>query len=81
MGKIKLGLIIGLSLVLILVVIQNTAPVLARFLWFSGEVPIIVLLVLTGAGGFILGLLVALLKLRDKKPEPPREYTERIYRT
>lgn len=78
--KIKLGLIIGLSLALILVVIQNTAAVQARFLWFSGEVPVILLLVLTGVGGFGLGLLVALLNLRDKKPEPPREYTERTYR-
>jgi uncharacterized integral membrane protein len=75
-SKIKLGLIAGLSLVLILVIIQNTAPVLARFLWFSGEVPVIVLLVLTGTGGFVLGLLVALLKLRDRKPDSPREYTE-----
>jgi len=80
MSKIKLGLITGLSLALILVVIQNTSSVLARFLWFSGEVPVIVLLVLTGVGGFVLGILVALLKLRDKKPDPPREYTERTYR-
>ena len=77
MRRVKLGLIVAVGLSLILVVIQNTTSVEARFLWFSGEVPVIILLVLTGAGGFILGLLVALLKLRDKKQDPPREYTER----
>lgn len=66
MSKIKLGLIIGLSLVLLLVVIQNTNSVQARFLWLSGEVPVILLLVLTGFGGFILGLLVALFSMRRK---------------
>ena len=81
MRKVKLGLIVALGLALILVVTQNTISVPARFLWFSGEVPVILLLVLTGAGGFVLGMLVTLFNLRDKKPEPPREYTERTYRT
>ncbi len=58
MRKIKLVLIFGVSLALLLIVIQNTTPVQTRFLWFSGEAPVILLLVLTGAGGFILGLLV-----------------------
>jgi len=81
MRRVKLGLIIGLSLALILVVIQNTTSVQARFLWFSGEAPVIFLLVLTGAGGFILGLLVAFLNLHEKRQDPPRDYTERTYRT
>lgn len=81
MRKVKLGLIIGLSLALILVVVQNTTSVRARFLWFSGDTPVILLLVLTGIGGFVLGLLVALLNLRDKKTEPLRDYTERTYRS
>ena len=80
MRKVKLGLIVVVSLALLLVVIQNTISVQARFLWFSGEVPVILLLVLTGVGGFILGLFVALLNLQDKNPHSPGEYTERIYR-
>ncbi|WP_319417415.1 LapA family protein [Marispirochaeta aestuarii] len=69
MQKVKLGLIVGLSLALILVVIQNTTSVRARFLWFSGDAPVILLLVLTGVGGFILGLLVALLNFQNKRPD------------
>lgn len=61
MNGIKLALLLTLSLALVLVVIQNTAPVQARFLWFTAEVPAIVLLFLTAAAGFIAGLLVALL--------------------
>jgi uncharacterized integral membrane protein len=77
----KLALILGLSLALVLVVIQNTTPVQGRFLWFSAEVPVILLLVLTTAGGFILGLLVAIFYQKERKPAPPREYTERTYRS
>lgn len=80
MRKAKLGLILGLSLALILVVVQNTTTVEGRFLWFSAEVPVILLLVLTTAGGFILGLLVAIFYQREKKPSPHSEYTERTYR-
>ena len=61
MKGIKLAFLLTLSLALALVVIQNTAPVQARFLWFTAEVPAIVLLFLTAAAGFISGLLVALL--------------------
>lgn len=85
MRKVKLGVILGLSLALVLVVVQNTSPVQGRFLWFSAEVPAILLLVLAGAGGFILGLLVSHFYQRDKKPDPDphthREYTERTYRS
>ena len=61
MKKIKLVLLLTISLVLVLVVVQNTAPVNARFLWLTAEVPVIVLLFLTAAGGFVSGLLSALL--------------------
>lgn len=40
---------------------KHRSPVQAHFLWFTAEVPAIVLLFLTGAGGFVSGLLVALL--------------------
>jgi uncharacterized integral membrane protein len=64
MKSFKLVMILLISLLLILVVVQNTTPVQARFLWLSAEVPAILLLFLTAAGGFALGLLVALLGKR-----------------
>jgi uncharacterized integral membrane protein len=65
----KLVIILVISIALILIVVQNTAPVEARFLWLTAEVPAILLLFLTAAGGFALGLLVALF---GRKREPGR---------
>lgn len=82
MRRAKLVLIVGLSLALMMVIVQNTSPVLGRFLWFSAEVPAILLLVLTAVGGFVLGLLVAIYYQREKKLNPPqREYIERTFRS
>lgn len=67
MKKVKLGLILIISLGLVLLVVQNTTPVPARFLWFTAEIPAILLLFLTAAGGFVLGMLVTLLVQRHKK--------------
>lgn len=61
MKTAKLIALAVVSLALILIVVQNTASVKARFLWFTGEVPAIVLLILTVAGGFIVGLVTAIL--------------------
>lgn len=61
MKTIKQVLVLTISIALVLVVVQNTAPIQARFLWFTTEMPMILLLFLTAAGGFILGLIVALL--------------------
>jgi uncharacterized integral membrane protein len=69
MKKLKLALILVISLFLALVVVQNTTPVQGRFLWFTAEVPAIILLFLTVAGGFILGLLVAMLIKPGAKQE------------
>lgn len=83
MSKAKLALILTLSVALILVVVQNTTLVRGRFLWFTAEVPVILLLVLTATGGFILGLLVAMFYHRDRNSterQPHTEYTERTYR-
>ncbi len=60
MKTVKLLSILVLAITLAVVVIQNTSPVQVRFLWLSGEMPAILLLFLTSAGGFILGLVVAL---------------------
>lgn len=63
----KLVIILVISIALILLVVQNTAPVEARFMWLTAEVPAVLLLFLAAAGGFALGLLVALL---GRKGEP-----------
>lgn len=60
MKTLKVILIIAVSFALVLLVVQNRAPVQSHFLWFTAEVPSILLLFLTTAGGFIVGLLVAL---------------------
>ena len=80
MRKVTYGIIFGLSLVLVIFTLQNTTSFLARFLWFSGEVPVILLLILAAAGGFILGLLFVVLNSEKKNYRIPKEYTERTYR-
>jgi uncharacterized integral membrane protein len=57
----KLVVIITVCLILILTAFQNTALVETRFLWFATEMPAILLIFLAALGGFILGLLSALL--------------------
>ncbi|MDJ0706237.1 MAG: LapA family protein [Leptolyngbyaceae cyanobacterium MO_188.B28] len=61
MKKIKLALLLTLILALVLLVVQNTGPVQAHFLGMTAEIPVIVLLFFTTAGGIISGLFVALL--------------------
>ncbi len=46
---------------------QNTAPVQARFLWLTAQMPVVVLLLITAAGGFVAGLLVAILVMSGAK--------------
>jgi uncharacterized integral membrane protein len=72
MIRMKMVLLWILSLVLVLLVVQNTAPVLAHFLWLKAEVPVILLLFLTAAGGFVSGILVALLIQSGAKQKPQK---------
>jgi len=67
MKTVKVVLVLTISIALVLVVVQNTVPVQARFLWFTAEMPVILLLFLTTAGGFALGLIVALLAMSGVK--------------
>ena len=82
MRNVKLGVIVGLSIVLVLIIVQNTTPVPGRFLWFSGQVPAVVLLFVTTTGGFVTGLLVALFygHTNKKKRVPYSQYTETTYK-
>jgi uncharacterized integral membrane protein len=72
MKRTKMILLWILSLILVLLVVQNTAPVLAHFLWLKAEVPVILLLLLTAAGGFVSGILVALLIQSGAKQKPQK---------
>jgi len=67
MKSIKLVLLVVLAGALTAVVLQNQAAWQVRFLWLSGEVPGIILLLLTAAAGFIAGITVAILVKRGTK--------------
>jgi len=70
MKKLKLILIVIFSIAIALVILQNTARVQAHFLWFTAEMPVIVLLFVTAVGCFVLGLFVAFLKKGNAKSGP-----------
>lgn len=61
----KLVLLVIIAVALVVLVLQNTNPVQARFLWMVAEVPAIVLLFLTALGGFVAGVIVAMLVKRE----------------
>lgn len=67
MKSIKLALLVVLAGALAAVVLQNQASWQVRFLWLTGEVPGIILLLLTAAAGFIAGITVAILVKRGTK--------------
>jgi uncharacterized integral membrane protein len=73
LDRVKIGIILGLSIVLVLLIVQNSVPVPGRFLWFSGQVSAVVLLILSATVGFILGLFVALFTRRDERERPTSE--------
>lgn len=61
MKNLKLAAILALALALGIIVLQNRDPVETRILFFTVTMPHVLLLALTTAGGFCLGLLVAML--------------------
>jgi len=72
MKTVKLVFILTIILALILLVVQNTSPLQVRFLWFSAEMPavLLLLLLLTAVGGFALGILVVLFMSSGTKSRP-----------
>jgi len=70
MKTVKLVFILTIILALILLVVQNTSPLQVRFLWFSAEMPAVLLLLLTAVGGFALGILVVIFMSSGTKSRP-----------
>ena len=60
MKKLKVVLLWLLSIVFVLLIVQNTAPVRAHFLWMTADVPVILLLIFVAAVGYISGLFIGL---------------------
>ena len=71
--SVKLALLLVLVVALAVVVFQNQESWQVRFLWLTGEVPGIILLFLTAAAGFIMGITVAFLVKRGNKLTVERE--------
>lgn len=66
--SLKLASMLAVCVAMAFLVLQNRALIEVRFLWWTGTVSAIVLLFLTAVGGFVLGLLTALL-VRGAKAE------------
>lgn len=73
MKTLRLILILMVAVALAVVVFQNRALVEVRLLWWAGTISAIVLLLLTVAGGFILGLLTALLIKNGEQSNPEQK--------
>jgi uncharacterized integral membrane protein len=72
--KIKIIIIAVLSLLALIVVLQNTESVSARILFWKRDVPLAALLFATLVVGFVLGIVVAgraLWKKREAKGAKP----------
>jgi uncharacterized integral membrane protein len=67
MKKVKMVVLLILVISLTAAVLQNQVAWQVRFLWMTGEVPGIILLFITAAAGFIMGIIAALLMKRGKK--------------
>lgn len=75
MKKLKLAIVVVLSVILVLLVVQNTASVQANFLGFTAEMSLVVLLFLTGAIGFISGLVLGFL-LKSRRTQSVEQQRE-----
>ena len=69
MKAIRLVVFLVLIVSLAALVLQNQVPWHLRFLWLTGEVPGIILLVITAATGFLAGVTAAFLVKRGGRPQ------------
>ncbi len=58
-SSLRLGLVSAATLVVLIVILQNTEVVDVRFLLWDFRISRVVLMVLTGAVGFLAGFVVA----------------------
>ncbi len=71
MKNVKVIAIALLAIVSIIIVMQNTASVETRLLFVTVTMPRALLLLLTLAAGFVLGLFTTL-ALQRRKPKPTK---------
>lgn len=86
MKLVKIVSVFVLLIALMVVTLQNQASVKVHFLWLTGEVPAVILLFLTTAGGFLMGLLVPLLirekqRRKDKKDKKEKDEAKKKSKT
>jgi ABC-type uncharacterized transport system permease subunit len=67
MRKVKLIALVLVTLVTVIILVQNTEPVPARILFYPVSMSLALLMVLTFALGFLVGILAATYFLRAKK--------------
>jgi uncharacterized integral membrane protein len=61
MSRLKLGAVLIMTLLLVVIVLQNTQSVETRILFLTVSMPRAALLLVTTAAGFAVGVLVAIL--------------------
>lgn len=73
MKQIKIVAVAALALTTLVVVLQNTAPVAIKVLFFDAiEIPAALLLFASGVIGFVLGMATSLVLGRGRKVSPPK---------
>lgn len=60
MARLRLALVLVLGSFLAALVLLNRQPVRANLIFAATEMPLVLLLLITAAGGFLLGVLVSL---------------------
>ena len=74
MRKTKIIVILIVSLLSLIVFIQNRQAIDTKLLFVTITMPLVLLLILTFIMGSILGLVIASYVLREpRKPQPPSE--------
>ncbi len=68
-SSLRLGLVSAATLVVLIVILQNTEVVDVRFLLWEFRMSRVVLMVLTGAVGFLAGFVVA--KFTGRRGQAP----------